>query len=642
MSASRTIADRLTEAASRTFVGRNAELDALADVIAGMKPAVLAFVHGPGGMGKSALVQAAMRRTGPGVSWLRLDCREIEPTPRGLLRAIGAALDLEGEHELVDVAAALGAQGPRVVLVMDTYETFGLVDAWFRQVFMPTLSDNVVSVVAGRDRPGPGWRADPGWAALIERIEVRPLGPSEAVEMLRSRGLTESQALRVNAFARGYPLALELAASALGADPDLRVELGPPPHVLSQLLDSLLSWLPVDTVRVVEAASTVRRVNEPILRALLEGDSARDAFERLRRLPFVEESPDGLLLHDVVRDAVARDLAQRDPEAHRLYRQRAARLFGFGARGSGIDETATVCADLVFLVKNPYLRECCFPPGASEYSVEPAAPADGEAIKEIGDRWEPEDAVSSLLLWWDRHPEAFSVARTRDGAVAAFSCMAELGEIDDAALAADPVVEAWRGHLKRDPLHRGEKALLLRRWLGRESGELESPPVSACWLDLKRTYMELHPRLRRVYSALVDLPALAPIFVPLGFGPVPDASVEFGGVAYQPVVLDFGEGSVDGWLSRLIDAEIAVAANAGRATAAEMANNPPGGLSRREIEVLGLLAEGASNRVIGERLFISEKTAGRHVSNIFAKLRVHTRAEAARIAAEHGLTVDRV
>ena len=62
------------------------------------------------------------------------------------------------------------------------------------------------------------------------------------------------------------------------------------------------------------------------------------------------------------------------------------------------------------------------------------------------------------------------------------------------------------------------------------------------------------------------------------------------------------------------------------------------GLSGRELEVLRLVADGRSNREIGELLFISEKTAGRHVSNIFIKLDVHSRAEAARIAAEQGLT----
>jgi DNA-binding CsgD family transcriptional regulator len=61
------------------------------------------------------------------------------------------------------------------------------------------------------------------------------------------------------------------------------------------------------------------------------------------------------------------------------------------------------------------------------------------------------------------------------------------------------------------------------------------------------------------------------------------------------------------------------------------------GLTAREVEVLRLLAEGASNRAVAERLVISEKTAARHVANIFAKLGVHTRAQAVSVAAERGV-----
>jgi DNA-binding CsgD family transcriptional regulator/tetratricopeptide (TPR) repeat protein len=59
-----------------------------------------------------------------------------------------------------------------------------------------------------------------------------------------------------------------------------------------------------------------------------------------------------------------------------------------------------------------------------------------------------------------------------------------------------------------------------------------------------------------------------------------------------------------------------------------------GGLTSRESEVLGLLAEGRTNREIGERLFITEKTASVHVSNILAKLGVGNRGEAAALARE--------
>jgi DNA-binding CsgD family transcriptional regulator len=59
----------------------------------------------------------------------------------------------------------------------------------------------------------------------------------------------------------------------------------------------------------------------------------------------------------------------------------------------------------------------------------------------------------------------------------------------------------------------------------------------------------------------------------------------------------------------------------------------PHGLTRREAEVLTLLAEGLTNRQIAERLFISESTAGVHVSHILSKLGVGARAAAAAIGA---------
>jgi DNA-binding CsgD family transcriptional regulator/tetratricopeptide (TPR) repeat protein len=61
------------------------------------------------------------------------------------------------------------------------------------------------------------------------------------------------------------------------------------------------------------------------------------------------------------------------------------------------------------------------------------------------------------------------------------------------------------------------------------------------------------------------------------------------------------------------------------------------GLSRRELEVLALIAQGRTNREIGDRLFISQKTVGVHVGNILAKLGVSGRVEAAAVAIRLGL-----
>jgi DNA-binding CsgD family transcriptional regulator len=61
------------------------------------------------------------------------------------------------------------------------------------------------------------------------------------------------------------------------------------------------------------------------------------------------------------------------------------------------------------------------------------------------------------------------------------------------------------------------------------------------------------------------------------------------------------------------------------------------GLTVREMEVLGLVAAGMTNRAIAEELVISEKTVARHVSNIFSKLGLSSRSAATAFAYEHDL-----
>jgi DNA-binding CsgD family transcriptional regulator len=67
----------------------------------------------------------------------------------------------------------------------------------------------------------------------------------------------------------------------------------------------------------------------------------------------------------------------------------------------------------------------------------------------------------------------------------------------------------------------------------------------------------------------------------------------------------------------------------------------PFGLTPREMEVLGLVAAGQTNREIGATLFMSEKTASVHVSRILAKLGVRTRTQAAAVATRAGLGATR-
>jgi DNA-binding NarL/FixJ family response regulator len=62
-----------------------------------------------------------------------------------------------------------------------------------------------------------------------------------------------------------------------------------------------------------------------------------------------------------------------------------------------------------------------------------------------------------------------------------------------------------------------------------------------------------------------------------------------------------------------------------------------GGLTARELQVLRLVAAGETNKSIAGDLFISERTVDRHLSNIYAKLDVSSRAAATAAAYRHRL-----
>jgi DNA-binding CsgD family transcriptional regulator len=63
----------------------------------------------------------------------------------------------------------------------------------------------------------------------------------------------------------------------------------------------------------------------------------------------------------------------------------------------------------------------------------------------------------------------------------------------------------------------------------------------------------------------------------------------------------------------------------------------PSGLSRREVEVLSLIAQGKSNPKIATELSISLNTVTRHLNHVFAKIGTNNRTEAAVYAIQHGL-----
>ncbi len=546
---------QLMEEQAAGLVGRESERAVLHQLLAEGGPLVV-FVHGIAGVGKSTLAEAfAVEARSEGATVLRLDCRAIEPTARGFLAALAATTggDLVTPE---DAAVRLGSLGERVILILDTYEVFRLFDPWLRQTFMPALGGNVRAVLSGREAPMTGWPSSLG--ALFRSLPLGRLSREDAETLLLQAGVDRADVERINKLARGHPLSLQLAASALAQRPDLSLEAVTVQAIVEELTELYLAALDPMTRRALDAASVVRRPTLSLLEAMLPEAAPQDAFDRLRQLPFVELSDDGLVLHDTVREAVAAHLRSSDPDRSRTYRVAAWRQLREEVARASNQEMWRYTADLLYILQNPIIREGFFPTTEHLYSVEASRPEDGPAIAEIVRRHEPPATVAIYETWWRLAPQAFRVVRDRMSGVAGFTTLSEIDRLSNRLVEADPILGRCWDHLRRHPVPRGQSVLFSRGWIARDHGESPSAVQAAIWLDTKRIYMDLRPNLRGIYSVVRDIATFGPMVGPLGFVPLPEGSMTFDDVAYYPAFNDFGPASIDGWLSRLVAAELQI------------------------------------------------------------------------------------
>jgi hypothetical protein len=548
----RLVKDLLAQTARETFIGRARELSILCSLLAD-GPRIV-FLHGIAGVGKSALLSVfAEEARSQGAAVVVLDCRTIEPTERGFLQELDTAIG--GPSKTVEKAVLrLQSLGAPVVLVLDNYEVFRLMDTWLRQFFIPLAPDNVRIVIAGRDTPAHSWLTAPGWQRLVRVVSIDALSEPEAIELLVQHGATETNARVINRFALGHPLALKLASIVTM---EHRSTTGSAEFGFQRVFDELIRLYLADvhdpvTRQALDAASVVRRITVSLLHAMLPEIAPQDGFERLKSLPFVEAEHDGLRLHELVQQTIASSLQATDPNRYQEYRRAAWQQLSVEASRSAPLSLWRYTADLLYMIANPIVREAFFPSDVRRFVVEPAQPTDGPEILEITKLNDSSENVESISMWWDHRPESFSVVRDQTGTVAGFYLMFDPAAVEQSFLKKDPVTQSWANHLAEVPVPENQRVLFLRRWLSRDRGEMPGPVQAACWLDIKRTYMELRPLLRRVYLILNDLEPYASVAQTLGFQVLDREKDQFG------AMLDFGPASVDGWLAGLAAAELGI------------------------------------------------------------------------------------
>lgn len=586
----KTVGELVDQRVPEAVVGRASELSVLRECLEPDGP-VVCFVHGIPGIGKTDLLRAfASRARSEGFEVVSLDARSIEPSERGFLERMSRRLDV-ADVSLEAVTRRLADLPGTVVVTVDTYERLRLLDSWLRRRFVPALPRDTRLILAGRFPPSSRWFTRTGWQNLVLPLRLGPLSTESSLEILRRMDVAGDRARRVQAFAEGHPLALKLAAATALQEGDASFDRGGISQVVQKLSRHMLDEVDDPGTReALVAASAVRTTTVSLLSAMFPDQDAAALHESLASLPFVYRGPQGLVVHDAVREAISATCRANDPERYRRYQTAAWRRLRSEVGDAGRSELWRYTADMLYLIENPICREAFFPSGAQELSVEPAGEEEAEGIVNIAREHEGPEGADLIRYWWRVRPHRFRVVHGPGGKLEGFYLM--LPADDARAAPQDPIVQAWLDHLVEGGAA-PEETLFIRRWLSRTDGESPSPVQAASWLDIKRTYMEMRPDLRRVYLTVRDLTAYTRAAEKLGFSHDPDLDRSLDGHTYRTVFLEMGPASVDGWLAGLAARELGIEADENRlldhGARALVLDDRRVSLSSREFEVLALL-----------------------------------------------------
>jgi DNA-binding winged helix-turn-helix (wHTH) protein len=546
-----TLGDRLREQAARRFVGREAELELLRPAVGREMPAqALSFVHGPGGMGKSMLLERLRRMAEPGVAVVSVDGAELLPTPQGIVEGIGIALGLTERSITADgVAAAWAARG-RCVLLLDTFEALDPVQGWMRDTWLPALPAGVTVVLAGRRAPDSRWSAHPLWVSAMRAVALGMLETSACARLARAHGVPAALCGELAERSHGLPLAavmLAVEANRTGRLPD---ELGG--EVVRALTRRCLDQAPSPAHReALLACALARRATRALLAHLFGREPAEALFDWLAAQGYVGASRDGLRLHDLMREALLADTTWCDRERLRALRRAVIRFLA-ARLGPGRDAwDATV--DFFYARRHSEgFRRFHDVEGLARVGTSVGTEVDLPEVLAFGRQHLPA-AEHDAFARWTVHPAAtVVVARTEGGAICGIAIELRMGALGNDDIASDPVISSARqaiGAAWNEP-SKDSYSLFVRHWVASGDTSRPNPGLTALMAHTNPIFADPDLRLFCLWAPIP--PYLAPMWPELGFRIEPDCARLRDGIGHELLVRDWRAEPWAAWIRRVV------------------------------------------------------------------------------------------
>src|SRR5688572_26659941 len=558
------LADRLMEARHARFVGRDGELSVFESALrADTLPFFILHIFGPGGVGKSTLMQEfALLSNQYGAQPVYLDARHIDLSPDSFIKALGTSL---GHNNGASIPDLLDASSQRTVILIDTYELLSPLDSWLRTNFLPQLPDTVLTVLAGRNPPDVAWQGDAGWQDLVRVISLRNLSQEESRVFLNKRGLPEDHQQGILEFTHGHPLALSLVAEVFSQRGHIGLHPEESPDVIKTLMERFVQQVPGPAHRAaLEACALVRVTTERLLGEMLAmptsgiaAEGVHELFEWLRELSFMESRTEGIFPHDLARETLAADLRWRNPDWYVELHRRARKYYTNRlSMTSGLTQQQLML-DTVFLHRENVVIRSFFDWQTTgsmiPYTLEES---DIPALEKMVAKHEGEESAKLALHWFGQYPQNVTVWRDLQGLPLGFILSLPLQMMSQEDEKLDPVVQSTRKYLANNaPLRANEVSTLFRFWMDRDTYQGISPIQSLIFIQVAKHYLTT-PGLAFTFFPCAEPDFWTAILSYAELTRLPDADFEVDGKRYGIYGHDWRVMSPAVWIARLAQKEI--------------------------------------------------------------------------------------
>lgn len=460
----RPLEQRLSNSAG--FVGRNHELHAFKAHLVS-DGASLLYVHGPLGIGKTALIAHFASYCGEvGCRVIELDARFVPPTEEALMRAI------TGGRSLKHFEAALEIGDRRWVLFIDNFDAWA-VESQTQLVngLCALLNAGSRIIVASRRIPDPKW-----WGSAFRRLHTMPLAvlpPGDAATLAETLGIAHRDIDDVVRRSAGHPLCIRTLSEASQAEGVSNLGGAPIEFEL------MTSW----PREVLEIGVIPVRITEELLASFLDDAEASVIFDQLATLAFSDPSGIGLRLPGVLREVLVRRIRERSPQRYAELQHRLAVHTGVQlALGAGVPLVPLVDDFFDAVDDHPHLRSLA----GARFDVRPATrrarPRDRTQLAELFASCFDDTVIGTMQTRFDQQVAVTCVAQgSRDIEAAcqyfivSASMLGRSTEGHDAELSV--ALEAISARLSLTP---DEYAIAIVGWCGHDTAKgVWGPPSQA-------------------------------------------------------------------------------------------------------------------------------------------------------------------